>query len=161
MSGYASAVSVTFFGWLASCPLIVFLCKRLGAGRYAGPIAFLALTSPGLLFYASVPMSDAPFFMVSAAGFACLAIGFESRRAMRWIALAGLLAGVSITLRTIGLANVAAYPIYVVYRFVSDRPKADWVTLGKSLVPWFGSAASAADRGQNSQFDRIRRSRTI
>ncbi|MGC4005812.1 MAG: hypothetical protein QM811_22915 [Pirellulales bacterium] len=96
--------------WLIAVPFATILCRRLGTGKYSGPLVALTMTSDGLLNTTCYGLSDAPFFLLVLWSFLCFHRWTMHPERTRWLFWAGLLAGISYGVRNVGLPLVAIVP---------------------------------------------------
>jgi hypothetical protein len=128
-------------GMLASLVLPAsYLLATHRTTRFAIPVALATVSSVTFLNLAtSNPMSDAIFTAVSI-GFLVWAerfLGGDTRKGWPTTLLGAVLLTMTVAIRTIGIAAIAAFGVAVAIRWITSRPGARWTA--QALVP-LGSA---------------------
>jgi hypothetical protein len=138
-----AALWITRLSW-AILPALFLLCLRpLLPAWWAAAVALLAAFSPGFLASGTVARTDAPFSVL-----VCLTLlsvhAFLARERLRWLFVAGLIAGSSYTIRTVGLALIAAVPTALLMTRLAAGDSHGRRRVARDLVAWVVGVAIAA-----------------
>lgn len=104
----ATALWLARVALLVAAPLLLACLRSLGVGRAAVPLAWLALTTQGALATTIEVRSDPAFLALVLGSLAAMFTPGGALRSAPWMALCGLLAGASVTVRNAGVALAAA-----------------------------------------------------
>jgi 4-amino-4-deoxy-L-arabinose transferase-like glycosyltransferase len=137
--------------------LVGLVTRRLARGALAPAVlaaVLFALTSPLLVVYASV-LSE-PLYLTLQLGFVLALVRAVERPHVRWLAVAGALAGLAVLARFVGVAMVGAGALVLLWRVAGGtraRVRGALVFLAVAVVP-FAWWASTARLGGASPTDR-------
>lgn len=114
------------------------LSRSLGIGREALLLlASMTLLSWVIVKHATLPISDVPYFGVSLASLALAtrAAELRGRRKVFWLAAAAIVAGLAVSLRTIGVALAPALALAACSGVSWDRVSLAWRTHRRAALP--------------------------
>ncbi len=132
--------------WISRCALallpmaMLFCLGPLRLEGWAAAIALLAAFSSGFLWSGMVPRSDAPFCLMVCLVLLSLRRFLATERA-GWLFAAALLAGLSYTVRTVGVALVLAVPLALTIARIRSGHTRSVAAVLRAPALWTVSAA--------------------
>ena len=115
--------------------LMMLYWKRIGLGpRWQWGLAALHGINPYILFLSVMLMSEIPFTALVLA--ALVALHVSESKGLKWVAIAGVMAGIAFLFRTIGVAMLVTTPLVFLLRRKYTHAAVFALTMSPAVLAW-------------------------